>query len=86
MKCRYESSYLATWALIALLLSFAIADVRLPEEMSRLSQGQEAVCLPALLNVAYATADLADLKWRRLFQLHSTDGVVPRPTALHGVH
>ena len=87
MKCCYASCMLKPWALIlALILSFAVTTDRLPEEISRLSQAHEPIGLSAVLNVACANAESADLKWRRLFKLYSTDGVVPHmeaPTAVH---
>ena len=81
MNKRYECISTKPWTLIlAVLLSLSITAVPILVAASHFPQAHEVVCLLAVLGVACATAELAALRWRRLFQLHSTDGVVPRPS------
>lgn len=81
MNKRYEYISIKPWALIlAVLLSLSITAVPLLVAASHLPQVHEVVCLLRVLGVACAAAEFAALRWRRLFQLHSTDGVVPRPS------
>ena len=78
MKCCYGSCMPKPWVLIlALLLSNSIAAEPLLVETSRLSQAHEVVCLLAMLKVTCASAEPTDLRWRILFCLYSSDGVVP---------